>query len=156
MTSRLRRSPHLAVGYSISPKPRMRRTKARSSFTRPPRGSSTLALICPCTHARALARLIDLVYQEVTQVPVDPDKPWQGAVERVSVHSCRGFVDTFSRFEIAQSLVEANDRKVVIAADTLDVEPTERGRVVVGGETLSIVSVRSDPLGAAWEVQARA
>ena len=110
----------------------------------------------PSLVARALDPiLVDLVYQEVTQVPVDPEKPWEGATERVLVHPCRGIVEGFSRFEVARSVVRATDRKVIIPADTLEVEPTERGRVVVGGETLSVVSVRADPLGATWELQAR-
>lgn len=119
--------------------------------------TSRLRRAVPKLLARSLdPELVDLVYQEIEQVPVDPAKPWEGTTERVTVHRCRGFVDQFSRFEVAQSLVQANDRKVAIAADTLDVEPTEEGRLVVGGQTLSIVSVRSDPLGATWEIQARA
>jgi hypothetical protein len=91
----------------------------------------------------------------VSQVPIDTSKPWEGSTEKVIAHACRGFVGEFSRFEIAKSLVQANDRKVTIPADTLDVEPSEKGRIVVDGATLAIVCVRSDPLGATWEVQVR-
>lgn len=118
--------------------------------------TSPLRRSFPKVLAQALSPvLIDLVYQEVTQVPIDTSKPWEGTTEKVITHACRGFVDSFSRFEIAQSLVQAGDLKVTITADSLDVTPSEKGRIVVDGQTLSIVSVRSDPLGATWEVQAR-
>lgn len=107
--------------------------------------------------ARALAPVLeDLTYQEVAQVPVDADKAWEGTTEAVRPHRCRGYVGEFSRAELASSLVEANDRKVVVVADSLDVEPDETGRVVVSGRSLAVVSVRSDPLRATWEIQARA
>ena len=75
--------------------------------------------------------------------------------EQVTRHACRGWVESFSRFEVERSLVRATDRKVVVLADTLAVQPNETGRVVVDGETLSVVSVRSDPARATWEIQAR-
>ena len=109
------------------------------------------------TVARALSPIaIPITYKEVTQVPVDEAQPWLGMTERVVRHACRGWVESFSRFEVTRSLVEATDRKVVVLADTLAVQPSETGRVVVDGESLSIASVRSDPARATWGIQARA
>jgi hypothetical protein len=48
------------------------------------------------------------------------------------------------------------DLRVVILADTLAVEPTTAGRVVVESKAPAIVEVRSDPAKATWELQARA
>ena len=109
------------------------------------------------TVARALGPIAHaLTYQVVDQLPVDPDKLWLGTTERVSTHSCRGYADRFDRITVANSTVLASDLKVVILAETLAVEPTTSGRVVVDGKTLSIMDVRSDPAGATWEIQARA
>lgn len=71
-------------------------------------------------------------------------------------HIARGFVDSFSSYEIANNIVLAGDRRVLILATSLSITPTPATDTVsANGQTLTIVAVKSDPAGAVWEIQAR-
>jgi hypothetical protein len=105
--------------------------------------------------AKAMAPVaVDLVYQQVSQVLVDADKPWAGTTESVQVHRCRGWTETFNR-NLERTVVKAGDLRVMILAETLNVQPETSGRIVVDGRTLAIVDVRRDPAGATFDVQVR-
>ncbi len=71
-------------------------------------------------------------------------------------HTARGFIDSFSSYEIANNIVLAGDRKVLILATTLPITPNPAtDTVAANGATLTIISVRSDPAGATWVLQCR-
>ena len=68
----------------------------------------------------------------------------------------KGWVDTYSTFDLADSTVRASDRKVFILVSSLLIVPTTADRMVIGGTTHTIISVQLDPAGAAWVCQCRA
>lgn len=71
-------------------------------------------------------------------------------------HLCRGWRDQFAQDTVDGTLIRATDVRVMIIAGSLDVEPTTSDRVTVNGVTYAvIVSVKRDPAGALWELQAR-
>ena len=69
---------------------------------------------------------------------------------------CKAVVTSFKRHEIDGTLVQQNDRKILVTGDN---EPKPDDRFTVDGLTLTIMSVRSVRPAATtllWEVQARA
>lgn len=69
-------------------------------------------------------------------------------------YSCKAIVSEFSDFYKLQSLVQGNDRKILVLAASLSVEPKEGDRISIQGQTHSVVSVGSDPAKATWELRA--
>lgn len=73
-------------------------------------------------------------------------------------YACRGFVDTYSHFQIASGLVKAQDKKVVLIGKSISsgtVSPTPGDQVTIEGATYEVVAVERDPAGATFTVQAR-
>jgi hypothetical protein len=68
--------------------------------------------------------------------PYDPN-PAEGFDE----YPCRVVVTEFSLRDRESSLIEANDRKLLIAAEGLAVEPKGEDRIEVGGASFEIVAV---------------
>ena len=72
---------------------------------------------------------------------------------------CRGFIEDFSSYDMAQGLVEAGDRKVIILGGTLSTEPLGgigRDQVTVEGKRWSIQRVIDrDPAGATFTLHVR-
>lgn len=74
----------------------------------------------------------------------------------ITAYACRGFVDSYSSYEIANGIAQATDRKVLILATTLAITPNPAtDTVTANGQTLTIIGVKSDPAGATWELQCR-
>ena len=74
--------------------------------------------------------------------------------------TCSGLVAEFSAYEIANSLAQVGDRKVILFGATISngtVVPSPGDRIVIGGETMTIVEngVRSDPVKATHECRCR-
>jgi len=88
--------------------------------------------------------------------PIDPGKPQTPGARTTVSYPCKGIVDTYSDYAIAETLVDAQDRKILILATSISIEPTDGDRVVIRGETYMIISVKTDPAKAVWELQCRA
>lgn len=71
-------------------------------------------------------------------------------------YSCRAIVDVYSKYLISQGMVQANERKVLILAQSLTVSPVPGDRVTVQGATYEILDVSTDPATAVWECRSRA
>jgi hypothetical protein len=71
-------------------------------------------------------------------------------------HACQGWVDEYDQDHRDGTLIQANDRKVIIVASSLDIVPTTAETVTIRGATYSIIRVALDPAGAVYEMQARA
>lgn len=79
-------------------------------------------------------------------------------ITREASHRCKGLVTAFSAFSIAQGMVRATDRKVLILAATLPtgVKPRSGDRIttpdgivtIVAGDTPGRAAVNTDPAGA--------
>jgi hypothetical protein len=90
-----------------------------------------------------------------TNAASDPETSWIPGASTTVAHSCLGMVDEFSAYYLANGLVQANDRRVLILATSLDVTPTEAMTVTIRGATYQIVKVVTDPALAVWELQVR-
>ena len=86
----------------------------------------------------------------------DPDPP-------VSTdYACKAIFDQWGAYHQANGLVLNTDRKVLVLANTLAVEPMPGDRIAIGGVTLNVYSngegapaVATDPAKAVWTLRAR-
>lgn len=73
-------------------------------------------------------------------------------------HQCKALLLSYGKTEIDGTLVQRQDRKLLVAAEGLTVAPVPVDKIRIGGVTFDIVSVMPfDPGGVAvyFEVQAR-
>jgi hypothetical protein len=94
----------------------------------------------------------------VTRTPMVPGpNPWDPPTLGTPVnHACKGWDDSYDTDRIDGTVIQVDDRKVVILADSLAIEPALTDAVTVRGSTYTIVSIASDPAHATWTLQARA
>lgn len=91
-------------------------------------------------------------------VPQDSPDPADPLPPITTDFPCQGFIDSYSAFDIANSLVSAGDAKIVVIANTLTMPspPGPGDRVTARGKTYSVINVSADPANALYELQARA
>lgn len=77
-------------------------------------------------------------------------------------YPCKAIFDEWGAYSIRSGLVGAEDRKVLILAASLAVEPQQGGRIVIDAATVTIYSdgesqpaVSTDPAKAVWVCRAR-
>lgn len=80
----------------------------------------------------------------------DPDPP------TYVDYACQGFVEDFSEFLKATTLIEAGDVKVVVLLPTIAIMPEPGDTVTVRGKVYTIINASPDPALATIELQARA
>jgi hypothetical protein len=87
----------------------------------------------------------------------DPADPGSGTTVTTD-YPCQGFVDSYSAFDVANSLVLAGDVKIVVIANSLDMpsQPSPGDIVTARGRSYSIINVSADPALALFEIQGRA
>lgn len=77
--------------------------------------------------------------------------------DTVTVHACRGWVESYDDDTIDGTRINASDVRVMVLTTSIDVEPSDdTDTITVNGEVLSILSVKHDASGALFIVQARA
>ena len=79
-----------------------------------------------------------------------------------TAYTCKALRDTSGATWLSGGLVDAEDVKVLILADTLSVTPEAGDRITIGSDTWTIVpagggkaAVDVDPANACWECRAR-
>ena len=79
-----------------------------------------------------------------------------------TTYTCKALRDTFRATWIAGGLVDAEDVKVLVLADTLSVTPEAGDRITIGSDTWTLVpagggkaAVGVDPANACFECRAR-
>ena len=73
-------------------------------------------------------------------------------------YSCRGWVESYSSYAIANSLASAQDRKVSLLGASLPsgIVPADTDKITIEGVTYRILQITGrDPAGAVYECQAR-
>lgn len=108
----------------------------------------------------------DLVFKDATltkTTQVAGTNPWDPpASTSTTAYTCKALRDTFGATWLAGGLVDAEDVKVLILADTLSVTPEAGDRITIGSDTWTIVpagggnaAVSTDPATACFECRAR-
>jgi hypothetical protein len=73
-------------------------------------------------------------------------------------YAARGFVADYTAFELANTLIQASDRKISLLGATIasGAIPAADDMVTIDGATYRIMRVKRDPAAAVYELQARA
>lgn len=82
--------------------------------------------------------------------------PWDPPSSTEVAYSCRGIHEEYAEKFRLEGLVEQGDRKVMILADSLSVEPKAGDKITIRGETFNVIDVATDPAKATWTCRARA
>lgn len=98
---------------------------------------------------------IDIVVSRTTAADPDPSTPWIPGTPTTVNYACRGFVDDYRADQIDGSVIQRNDRKVIVLTPSLAITPVPGDSVTARGETLTVINVRADPALATWELQSR-
>ena len=70
-------------------------------------------------------------------------------------YPCKALVDDYSDFRRSSAGIPATDRKIIILAASLSVEPSVGHTVTAEGRDWQIIALTRDPAVATWEVQGR-
>jgi hypothetical protein len=71
-------------------------------------------------------------------------------------YPCKAYVEKYSAYYRANSLVGASDRKVIVLAKSLAIEPVNGARISVNNVTFSIIAYDDGGSNnAIWEIQGR-
>jgi hypothetical protein len=79
----------------------------------------------------------------------DPGEPTE------TDYTCKAIVDTYKAWERVGTTIQANDRKVLVLATSLDIVPKPGDTVTIRGATYTVVDVGSDPALATYKLQVR-
>lgn len=93
---------------------------------------------------------VDVIPNSPPYDPADPPAP-------VAVsYSCKAYVEKYSAYYRANSLVEASDRKVIVLAKSLAIEPVNGARITVQGISFTIIAYDDGGSNRSiWEIQGR-
>jgi hypothetical protein len=90
---------------------------------------------------------------DMPQVSPDPADPLPPVP---TDYPCKAYVEKYSAYYRANSLVEASDRKVIVLAKSLTIEPVNGARITVNGITFTIISYDDGGSNrSVWEIQGR-
>lgn len=70
-------------------------------------------------------------------------------------YSCDGLVADYSAIDLANTLIQASDRKIVLFGASLSVVPAIDDKVTIDGNTYRVIAVTRDPLKVIYTLQAR-
>lgn len=89
-------------------------------------------------------------------VAVDSPAPEPGEPANVVPvqYPCKAIVEEFSDYYKLQNLVQANERKILVLADSLNTEPRQNDKITIRNKTYTVVSISTDPAKATWELRA--
>lgn len=105
-------------------------------------------------------QLIDATLKRTVVTGYDPVTDEE--TTETTEHDCEGFVETYSERMYSEGIVQQNDRKILILANSLDVTPTggdedtQPDTIEIEGNNFTVVPpVNRDPAGATWTIQGR-
>lgn len=81
--------------------------------------------------------------------PFDPPAPV------ATDYRCKAIVEAYREQFRLDGLVEQNDRKVLILANSLSIRPAAGDRVTISGITFTVIEVSTDPAEAVWTCRGR-
>lgn len=70
-------------------------------------------------------------------------------------YPCKALVDDYSDMRRATSGIQTNDRKIIILAASVSVQPAVGHAIRAEGRDWQIISLSRDPAAATWECQGR-
>lgn len=92
---------------------------------------------------------------KVTQGTPTPGNLIGGTNPTETSYTCDGLIEAYTALELTNTLIQANDRKIVLFGASLFVTPATDDKVTIDGNTYRIIAVARDTLKAMWTLQAR-
>lgn len=78
----------------------------------------------------------------------DSYDPATGAlIQGTTDYPTTALIESYSEYHLANGLVQAGDRRIVLAAANLSVAPVQGDFIIFEGQTFAIISVKSDYAG---------
>jgi hypothetical protein len=99
----------------------------------------------------------DAVLTRTTPSTPDSSTPWVPVAGTSVNYTCKAIDESYSDYQIANSLVGAKDRKILILANSLSVVPqVATDTITINGVTYKLFGeVKTDPATAVWEIQGK-
>ena len=99
----------------------------------------------------------DAVLVRASFTGASPDIAFDPPAPTETEYPCKALVTKYSAMLRAEGVVDANDRKVLILANSLDtgIVPAAQNRVTIRGITFTIQEVETDPALAVWTCRGR-
>ncbi len=110
--------------------------------------------IATTIHGAFKSIFYDATVDRTVVVGGDVYDPTSGTPTTTS-YTCKGMVDEYTRFERQNSQIEANDRKILVLANSLSITPELDDTITIRSATYTILSVDIDPANAVWVIQGR-
>lgn len=84
--------------------------------------------------------------------------PWDTSDDEIAEtpYACKGWRDDYRQEDRDGTLIRQDDVRIIIVVSSLAITPGTSDKITIGGATYSIISVRRDPAGTTFDVQARA
>ncbi len=105
---------------------------------------------------------LDAVLTRTVYAAPDPLEPWAPGDPTETTFACKAIHEEWSAYHRQGGLVLSGDRRVLVLASTLAVEPAPGDRITIRGETFTIVeqgsgqpAVSTDPAKATWVLRCR-
>ena len=96
-----------------------------------------------------------LVVSRTTTTGGDPWDPGSGETTTTD-YACSGWLDSYGLDLIDGTIIQSGDVRVIILQSSIAIDPAPADTVTIDGQTYTIISVKADPAGTLWDVQARA
>lgn len=92
----------------------------------------------------------------------DPTKPGEPGAVTTTTYPCKAIHEEWGTRYLTGGLVQASDRKVLILASTLSIDPLPGDRITIRGEIFTVVgegtsgqpAISTDPAKATWTLRA--
>lgn len=125
--------------------------------------TSPLAGSLAKTIGKAMSGLfLDAVLTRAVHAAPDPLEPWTPGTSTDTDYPCKAIHEEWSAYHRQGGLVLSSDRRVLVLASTVAVEPAPGDRITIRGETFTIVeqgsgqpAVSTDPAKATWVLRCR-
>jgi hypothetical protein len=100
---------------------------------------------------------LDAVLTRTTPGTPNPATPWVPVTSTSVNYTCKAIAESYSDYQIANSLVGAKDRKILILVNSLSVTPQiSTDTISINGATYKLSGeVKTDPASAVWEIQGK-
>jgi hypothetical protein len=92
--------------------------------------------------------------RDVAGTPSPDTTGFDPAVPTQTTYTCKAIHEAYSEMLKRDGLVKEGERKVIILAESLSVEPTATDRITIRSETFTILDVEADPALATWTCRA--
>lgn len=109
--------------------------------------------------AKTIGKAFNNIFLNATlarEVAVDSPAPEPGEPANTVTQefNCKALTEEYSDYYKLQNMVQANERKILVLANSLNTTPQQNDKITIRSNTYTVVSVGTDPALATWELRA--